>query len=65
MFDAATFYTAEDLAAAKVAQAGTLANWRSQGKGPPYKKLGGKVVYLGADLNRWINEQTVDPAAAA
>jgi hypothetical protein len=24
---------------------GTLANWRSQGKGPPWSKRGAKVVY--------------------
>ncbi len=24
---------------------GTLANWRSQGKGPPFSKRGAKVVY--------------------
>ena len=32
---------------------GTLANWRSQGKGPPYQKLGVKVLYPIAQLEEW------------
>lgn len=31
----------------------TLANWRSQGKGPPYVKLGGRVVYALHDVLEW------------
>ena len=32
---------------------GTLANWRSQGKGPPYQKLGSRVRYPVAQLEEW------------
>lgn len=32
---------------------GTLANWRSQGKGPPWSKRGAKVVYPLAKLIAW------------
>jgi hypothetical protein len=32
---------------------GTLANWRSQGKGPPFVKLGSKVRYPIAPLEAW------------
>jgi len=32
----------------------TLANWRSQGKGPPYFKLGNAVRYRGGEVNKWI-----------
>lgn len=32
---------------------GTLANWRSQGKGPPWSKRGAKVVYPLAKLEAW------------
>lgn len=32
---------------------GTLANWRSQKKGPPYQKIGSKVVYPLAELEAW------------
>ena len=57
-------YTAADLAELKIAPAGTLANWRSAGKGPPYKKLGRRTLYLGADVLDWIEAQTVRPTAA-
>lgn len=30
-----------------------LENMRSQGTGPPYLKLGGRVFYLRADLKAW------------
>jgi hypothetical protein len=32
---------------------GTLANWRTQKKGPPYQKLGSKVRYPIAQLEAW------------
>jgi hypothetical protein len=32
---------------------GTLANWRSQGKGPRWKKLGGSIRYDWADVYEW------------
>lgn len=39
----------------------TLANWRSQGKGPKYIKLsggrGGCVRYRWADVNAWLDEK--------
>lgn len=38
----------------------TLQRWRWQGKGPPYLKLGGRVVYRLADVEEWEerNKQT-------
>lgn len=42
--------------------AGTLANWRHRGKGPPYLKLSSrKVVYDPIDLLRWRDMQRVVP----
>jgi DNA-binding transcriptional MerR regulator len=41
---------------------GTLRNWRSQGLGPPYLKLGAGVVYRRADVLAWIEAQRVIPA---
>ena len=32
---------------------GTLANWRSKGKGPQYKQMGSRVVYTLADVEAW------------
>ncbi|KKN73670.1 hypothetical protein LCGC14_0398710 [marine sediment metagenome] len=37
----------------------TLAKMRVRGDGPPFAKLGGKiVVYRLADLDAWINERS-------
>lgn len=40
----------------------TLHIWRGQGRGPRYCKLGGKVRYRLADLERWLQERVIDPA---
>jgi hypothetical protein len=42
---------------------GTLANWRTQGKGPPFVKLGSKVRYPVAPLEAWEAEHMVVNAA--
>lgn len=34
----------------------TLANWRSQGKGPAYRKVGGRVVYKRESVMDWSPE---------
>ena len=64
MFDPNTLYFATDPALRSIAPASTMAHWRCEGRGPPYVKIGPKVAYKGADLNRWIEAQTVRPAAA-
>jgi predicted site-specific integrase-resolvase len=33
---------------------GTLANWRVQGKGPAFVKIGGKICYRDEDINAFI-----------
>lgn len=32
----------------------TLANWRSEGKGPGYKKIGRMIRYPVADVEEWL-----------
>jgi predicted DNA-binding transcriptional regulator AlpA len=32
----------------------TLDNWRSQGTGPPYYKLGARIVYDDAETDAWL-----------
>ena len=43
----------------------TLERYRLTGQGPAYRKLGGRVVYHPADLERWIEaarrSSTSDP----
>ena len=34
-------------------QVSTLSNWRNLGKGPSYRKIGGKVLYLAADISAY------------
>ena len=36
---------------------GTLANWRSQGKGPRWTKPGGSILYDWADVYAWEQSQ--------
>jgi len=38
-----------------------LAQWRHKRMGPPFYKLGRKIIYRGADLNAWSEAQRVDP----
>jgi hypothetical protein len=36
----------------------TLATWRSRGNGPPYVKIGGKVLYRLADVEGYEKKNT-------
>ncbi len=48
----------------EVAKKQTLAQWRSDGKGPPYIKSGSRVLYRGQDVIDWLNKnRTVPPTA--
>lgn len=43
---------------------GTLANWRYQGKGPSFIKIGPKkVLYDAASVDEWLNSQTYQGTA--
>ena len=37
----------------------TLISWRMRRQGPPYRKLGRKVLYSAAELNRWVKANTI------
>jgi predicted DNA-binding transcriptional regulator AlpA len=43
---------------------GTLANWRCDGRGPRYLKVGRHVRYRAADLETWLDRQTVKRRSA-
>lgn len=36
---------------------GTLAYWRHIGEGPPWAKLGRRVVYRRSDVKAWVDAQ--------
>jgi excisionase family DNA binding protein len=38
---------------------GTLANWRYQGHGPTYLKVGRHVRYRAIDVDTWLDRQAV------
>ena len=37
----------------------TLANWRSQGNGPNFVKIGGAIAYRLSDVEEWEKRNTV------
>ena len=47
----------------------TLDNWRSTGDGPPYYKVGGKIIYDDDEVDVWLAKRrrtsTSDPGPAA
>jgi Helix-turn-helix domain len=49
--------TPEEVAAYLRKSEGTLANWRSQGKGPRWTKPGGSILYDWADVYDWVAAQ--------
>lgn len=41
----------------------TMANWRTQGNGPRFTKIGGRVLYPLKDVEAWEHAGTVDSTA--
>lgn len=39
----------------------TMCNWRGEGTGPPYIKIGKSVRYSTAALREWMDSHTVRP----
>lgn len=37
----------------------TLKKWRATGDGPPYVRVGSKIVYRPADLDAWLEDHLV------
>lgn len=35
----------------------TLANWRSQGKGPKWHRFAGRIVYKRSEVEEWIKAE--------
>ncbi len=55
------YYRPTDPELAVIATPGTLCQWRHQSRGPRYCKLGNRVLYLGRDLNEWLDSHMIDP----
>ena len=58
------FYRTEDPELRVIGTRGTLRQWRSEGRGPSYHKIGHRCLYKGSDLIEWISARRVDPALA-
>lgn len=58
------YYTPADEAMRVAGTPGSLAQMRFKGVGPAYVKLGRRVLYKGSDVNRWLDEHRIEPAAA-
>ena len=61
--DADPLYTSPEAARYLRKSDGTLANWRSQKRGPRYCLTGSSVVYRLSDLRRFLDTHSVDPEA--
>ena len=55
----AALLTAGDVASVLGIPTSTLANWRYQGLGPRYLRIGRHVRYESADLEAWLQGQRV------
>ena len=64
LFDPQKLYQTDDPALLQIAPASTMADWRSQKRGPAYVKYGKRVLYRGDDLNTFLEAHRVEPAAA-
>ena len=60
-FDCKRYYRTRDPELAIIATRGTLAQWRHRGEGPPFIRFGNRVLYLGADLNDWLDRHRIEP----
>ena len=58
-----TYYRPNDPAIRLFGTPGSLAVQRHKGGGPPFVKLGGRVLYLGSDLNDWLDKHRIEPRA--
>jgi hypothetical protein len=66
MSDAAAFLTPKELATRWKLNPQTLANWRALGKGPPYSKIGTKVLYPVEGIHAYesINQSWLQTSAS-
>jgi len=54
------YYRTSDPELRLVATRGTLGIWRHENRGPRYTRLGGHVLYRGADLNEYLDSLVVE-----
>ena len=62
-FDDDRYYVTIDPELALLGTRGTLAQKRHRGEGPPYVKHGSRILYLGRDLNQYLDDHLIRPTA--
>ena len=65
VFESERFYRAADPELRVFGTEGVLAVQRHRGTGPPFYRVGGKVLYRGADLNEYLASCRVETRAGA
>ena len=61
-FDDDRYYTTSDAELELLGTPAALAKQRSRGEGPRYHKVGKRVLYLGRDLNEFLDSCVIEPA---
>ena len=61
-FDPDTYYPTDAPELAIIGTRGTMAQWRHRNEGPPYTRFGNKVLYLGSDLNAFLDKHRIETA---
>ena len=60
----AGFLTTNEAAFAVRLSPVTLTKWRASGKGPPWCRIAGRVLYRESDLREWVETEATRSAAA-
>ena len=64
-FDDQSWYRADDPLMQFIGSKSTLAHWRIDGRGPPFKKMAGgkgsRIIYSGEMLNQWLSSLEDQP----
>ena len=61
---AVKFLTVDQIAALLQRSHRTLETWRRNGTGPPFIRIGRRVVYRRSDIEAWLAENTFNHRAA-
>ena len=62
-FEEDRYYRTNDPELIVMVTPGTMARWRRLGIGPPYFRFSRRVLYLGRDLNEWLDRNLVETPA--
>lgn len=62
-FDPDRYYVTTDPDLGVLGTRDAIAKKRARGEGPRYHRVGRRVLYLGADLNRYLDECAIDPTS--